>query len=139
VCDQLLDAGSNVTLVSRFDRFPARVAGSTPRSDMSTGPGRERLLSNERFQFISDSCLVEITDSDVEITLVHPSARPTRRLAADTVVMIGYNLPNRELVDALADAGPAVHVIGDAAGSRTLRTAIRHGANVGRTLVGTPA
>jgi hypothetical protein len=82
---------------------------------------------------------VEITETDVEITLVHPSARPTRRLAADTVVMIGYNLPNRELADALADTGPAVHVIGDAAGSRTLRTAIRQGANIGRTLVAAPA
>jgi hypothetical protein len=40
--------------------------------------------------------------------------------------MIGYNVPNRDLADALKEAGgPALYVVGDAAGSRSLRSAIR--------------
>jgi 2,4-dienoyl-CoA reductase-like NADH-dependent reductase (Old Yellow Enzyme family) len=137
VCDKLLEAGANVTLVSRFERFPGHVAGSRPApgSDMSAGPARERLLADERFQFISDHYVVEITPSDVEVRLIHPTGRATRRLPADTVVMIGYNHPNRELADALDDSGPPVYVIGDAAGSRTLRAAIRDATRTARGLV----
>jgi 2,4-dienoyl-CoA reductase-like NADH-dependent reductase (Old Yellow Enzyme family) len=139
ICDKLLEAGSSVTLVSRFERFPGHVAGSTLHSDMSAGPARERLLAAERFQFISDSYLVEITDTDVEVRLIHPTAKGTRRIPADTVVMIGYNHPNRDLADALAGVGAPVYVVGDAAGSRSLRRAIKDATAVARSLVTAPA
>jgi 2,4-dienoyl-CoA reductase-like NADH-dependent reductase (Old Yellow Enzyme family) len=139
VCDKLLEAGSSVTLVSRFERFPGHLAGSTLHSDMTAGPARERLLADERFRFISDSYLVEITDSEVEIRLIHPTATRTDRIPADLVAFIGYNHPNRDLADALAEDGPPVHVVGDAAGSRTLRSAIKDATALARSLVATPA
>jgi hypothetical protein len=105
---------------------------------MSAGPARERLLADDRFRFISDSYLVEITDTDVEICLIHPTARSTRRIPADAVVLIGYNHPNRDLADALADVGPPVYVVGDAAGSRSLRRAIKDATTVARSLVTAP-
>jgi hypothetical protein len=49
--------------------------------------------------------------------------------------MIGYNLPNRDLADALAETGTPVHVVGDAAGSRTLRAAIKDATMLARSLV----
>ena len=103
---------------------------------MSAGPARERLLADDRFQFISDHYVVGITPSDVEISLIHPTAHGTRRLPADTVVMIGYNHPNRELAEALGEDGPPVYVVGDAAGSRTLRAAIKDATTTARGLVG---
>jgi 2,4-dienoyl-CoA reductase-like NADH-dependent reductase (Old Yellow Enzyme family) len=139
VTEKLLEAGSSVTLVSRFDRFPGHVAGSTLHSDMTAGPARERLLADERFRYISDSYLVEITESDVEVRLIHPTAKGTQRVPADLVAFIGYNHPNRELADALADGGPPVYVVGDAAGSHTLRSAIKDATRVARSLVPVPA
>jgi 2,4-dienoyl-CoA reductase-like NADH-dependent reductase (Old Yellow Enzyme family)/thioredoxin reductase len=138
VADKLLEAGCSVTVVSRFDRFPARVAGSTLKSDMSTAAARERLFADERFQFVSDTYLVEITEDDVETRVIHPTAKTTKRLAADTVVMIGYNHPNRELADALDGTGVPTYVVGDAAGSRSLRSAIKDATDLARSLVASP-
>ena len=132
VCDKLLEAGSEVTLVTRFDRFPARVPGSNSLIDMTALPARERLLTNPRFHLLTDSCLVEITRSHVEARLIHPGATSTRQLPADTVVMIGYDHPNRELADALQGTGRPALLIGDASGSRSLRSAIRGGTMVAR-------
>jgi hypothetical protein len=137
VCETLLEAGASVTLVSHFERFPGHLAGSTLHSDMSAGPARERLLAHERFQFISDSYLVEITESDVEIRLIHPTATRTRRLPADTIAFIGYNHPNRDLADAL-EGGPPTYVVGDAAGSRSLRSAIKDATSLARSLIAAP-
>jgi 2,4-dienoyl-CoA reductase-like NADH-dependent reductase (Old Yellow Enzyme family) len=137
VCEKLLEAGGDVTLVSRWDRYPGRVPGSRQIGDMTAGPARERLLANPRFSFVSDSCLLEIGDTDVEVALVHPpTGRPTRRMPADTVVMVGFNHPNRELADALAGGRVPVHLVGDAAGSVSLRSAIRDASLLARDLVG---
>ena len=102
---------------------------------MSAGPARERLLADERFRFVGEHYLVEITELDVEVSLIHPTAKGTRRVPADTVVMIGYNHPNRELVDALADGGPPLYLVGDAAGNRSLKAAIKDATRVARDLV----
>ncbi|MFI5045967.1 MAG: FAD-dependent oxidoreductase [Acidimicrobiia bacterium] len=138
VADALLDAGSSVTMVTRFDRFPARVAGSNTMVDMTALPARERLLADDRFTLITDSYAVEITPTDVEVKLIHPTATTSKRLPADAVVMIGYNHPNRELAEALGESRP-VYVIGDATGARTLRGAIREGTMVARALVAADA
>ena len=53
--------------------------------------------------------------------------------------MIGYNHPNRELADALAEGGPPVYVVGDAGGSRSLRSAIKDATSLARSLVVVPA
>jgi hypothetical protein len=70
----------------------------------------------------------------VEVSIVHPTARTTRTIPADTVVMIGYNQPNRELADYLLEEGVTTHVVGDAAGTSDLRSAIRSSSLLGRSL-----
>lgn len=134
VVEKLLDAGSAVTLVTRFDRFPALVPNSGSAYDLTALPARERIQAHPGFNTITDSYIVEITERDVEVSLIHPTATTTTRLPADLVVMVGYNHPNRELAEALEATGASVHLVGDATGSRTLRDAIADGAEVARRL-----
>ncbi len=134
VSEKLLEQGCEVHLVTRFDRFPAAVAGSNSFVDMTALPARERLMGDDRFHLVIDSTPVAITDNDVEICIVHPTAKGTRRIPAETVVLIGYNHPNRELSDALTAGGRITHLVGDATGSRTLRSAIRSAAMLARVL-----
>jgi hypothetical protein len=135
VADRLLEEGANVTLVTRFDRFPARVDGSTQWVDMTALQARQRLLPNEKFNVHRDSYLVDITAEDVGVRLIHPTAKTTHRVKADTVIMIGYNEPNRELADFLAGNGVPVYVVGDASGTRTLKTAIHSGNAIAQRLI----
>jgi hypothetical protein len=134
VCEKLLEAGGEVTLVTRFDRVPALVAGSSSLVDSTALPARERLMTNERFHLVIDSYITEITATDVEVAIIHPGAPPARRFPADSVVMVGYNEPNRELADALTDSSIPIHIVGDASGTHTLRAAMRNAALVARTL-----
>jgi hypothetical protein len=48
--------------------------------------------------------------------------------------MIGYNHPNRELADVLNAPGVTTHVVGDASGTRALRSAIRSAGLLARSL-----
>jgi 2,4-dienoyl-CoA reductase-like NADH-dependent reductase (Old Yellow Enzyme family) len=134
VSEKLLEQGCEVHLVTRFDRFPATVAGSNTLVDMTALPARERLLADDRFHLVTDTMPVAINEGDVEVRLIHPTAKVTRRLPADTVVMLGYNHPNRDLADALGGTGPTVHLVGDATGARTLRSAIGTAGMLARTL-----
>jgi hypothetical protein len=110
------------------------VAGSNTLIDMTALPARERLMADERFHLVTDSIPVAIRDAEVEISIIHPTARGTRTLPADTVVMIGYNQPNRELADAINGQGVTTHVVGDASGTRALRSAIRSAGLLARSL-----
>jgi hypothetical protein len=57
-------------------------------------------------------------------------------IAADTVVLVTHNHPNRELADELAEAGfgGQVKVVGEANSPRQLMIAIREGHMAGRTI-----
>ena len=48
--------------------------------------------------------------------------------------MVGFNESNRDLVDYYQDSPFAVHVVGDANGSRQLQAAFAAGAAVGRAV-----
>ena len=50
------------------------------------------------------------------------------------MVLVGYNEPNRDLAEALTEAGVSHYLIGDARGRNSIMTAIHDGANLGRTL-----
>jgi hypothetical protein len=50
------------------------------------------------------------------------------------VVFVGYNLPNRDLVDALAGYRGTVRVVGDAGSGRGLKKAIFEGQAAGRAI-----
>jgi hypothetical protein len=51
----------------------------------------------------------------------------TERLAADTVVFVSHNRPNRELYSELLRRVADLRVVGDANSPRFLETAIREG------------
>jgi NADPH-dependent 2,4-dienoyl-CoA reductase/sulfur reductase-like enzyme len=133
VSEHLLAKGADVTVVTRHREIAASVAGRQ-HLDLTAGPAIERLMPNPRFHLITNSHLLEITPTDVEVAYALGTGGPSSRHAADTVVFIGYNQPNRELANALAGSGVTVHVIGDAAGGRTLRGAIRDAALLVRGL-----
>ena len=134
VADALLEHGAAVTLVSRFDTMGTQVAFGGSNYSTTTTPAKERLLSNPHFTFIANSYISEITGDDVEVRLaLNVNSMPVR-YAADTVVMVGFNESNRDLVDYYQDSGFAVHVVGDADGTRQLQPAIAGGATVGRAV-----
>jgi 2,4-dienoyl-CoA reductase-like NADH-dependent reductase (Old Yellow Enzyme family) len=133
VSEHLLAKGADVTVVTRHREMAASVAGRQ-HLDLTAGPAIERLMPDPRFHLITNSHLLEITPTDVEVAYALGPGGPSSRHAADTVVFIGYNEPNRQLADALAGSGITVHVIGDAAGGRSLRGAIRDAALLVRGL-----
>jgi 2,4-dienoyl-CoA reductase-like NADH-dependent reductase (Old Yellow Enzyme family) len=127
VAEALVAAGAEVTFVHRHETVGAMV----DYAPATVYPARERLEA-AGVTFIPFGSIAEVTDEDVEIVL---SRGPRRlRIPADTVVLVGHNIPNTELADALQDAPFRVHVIGDAAGTRTLDDAIAAGAALARSL-----
>ena len=134
VADALLERGAAVTLVSRFDTMGAQVALGGGNHSLTTTPAKERLLTNPRFTFVAASYLSEITRDDVEVRLALNVISVPVRYPADTVVMVGFNESNRDLLDYYQNSPFAVHVVGDANGTRQLQPAIGGGAAVGRAV-----
>jgi 2,4-dienoyl-CoA reductase-like NADH-dependent reductase (Old Yellow Enzyme family) len=127
VVEQLIAHGCAVTFATRHE-----AVGSTVEFRPATVyPARERMAAAE-VEVVPLSYISEITAEDVELVLSHGAAR--RRVSADTVVLVGYNRPNREYADALTAAGFPVHLVGDATGSRTIEQAIRQAAEVARAI-----
>ena len=58
----------------------------------------------------------------------------TRRVPADTVVIVTYHEPNRELADHLDGYGFGVHLVGDVNGTGTIQAAVHGAAAVARHL-----
>jgi NADPH-dependent 2,4-dienoyl-CoA reductase/sulfur reductase-like enzyme len=125
VADVLLQAGLTVTLVSRFDGIGA----SLPFPAVTAGAARERLYSGS-FEFIGGHYVREITATQVEIGVLFTER--VRRLDAGFVVFVGYNEPNRELAESVADSGVAVELIGDVRGRNSIMSAIHAGSALGR-------
>jgi 2,4-dienoyl-CoA reductase-like NADH-dependent reductase (Old Yellow Enzyme family) len=125
--DVLLAAGVPVTLVSRLEKM----GESLPYPPVTVAAARERLMAGQ-FDFIGGHYLRAITPGEVEIGVLHTDR--VRRLPARTVVLVGFNAPNRELADALAAQGRAVHLIGDVLGGNGIMTAIHGAAELGRSL-----
>lgn len=123
----LLNAGVHVTLVSRHD-----APGDTlPYPPVTAGAVRERLFSGD-FDFIGGHYLRAITADAVEIGVLY--TQRVRRIAAKTVVFVGFNEPNRALAEELADCGLPVHLIGDVRGRNSIMSAIHAAAALGRTI-----
>jgi NADPH-dependent 2,4-dienoyl-CoA reductase/sulfur reductase-like enzyme len=127
VVEQLLAHGCAVTFATRHESV-----GSTVEFRPATVyPARERMAA-AGVEIVPLAYVSEITAEDAELVLSQGAAR--RRVPADTVVLVGYNRPNRENADALSDAAFPVHLVGDATGSRTIQQAIRHAAEVARAI-----
>ena len=127
VADVLLNAGVPVTMVSRNDS----IGQNLPFPPVTAGAARERLYSGE-FDFIGGHYLREVNPQEVEIGVLFTPR--SRRLAARTVVIVGYNEPNRELADTLAADGYRPHLIGDVRGRSSIMTAIHGAAALARTI-----
>jgi len=120
VADVLLGAGVPVTMVSRLESLGENL----PFPSVTIGSARERLMSGD-FDFVGGHHLISINPQEVEIGVLFTDR--SRRLAARTVVLVGYNEPNRQLHTQLLANGSKVHLIGDARGSNNMMAAI-HGA-----------
>lgn len=123
VCEQLLAAGAEVHLVSRLD-----AAGATVLFPPATvAAARERLMSG-LFTFTGASSLRAITAEHVSFGTLFTDRE--RSVPADTVVLVGFGVPARELADALDELGVAHILLGDAAGGSDLHQTIHDAAPV---------
>jgi pyruvate/2-oxoglutarate dehydrogenase complex dihydrolipoamide dehydrogenase (E3) component len=123
VAEQLLNAGMHVTFVTRLPRIapllePARMEGTVKR----------RLMPRD-FDFVVDAGLLAIEPDKVVVGSLY-GGRP-RSVPADLVVMVGANLPARELADQLGGRVPQVELVGDALGPRFLQLAMADGFKAG--------
>ncbi len=127
VCDVLLEAGLPVALVSRFEA----VGGGLPYPAVTAGAARERLFSQD-FDFIGGHFIRRIAPTEVEIGVQFTER--SRTLAADLVVLVGFNEPNRGLAETLSALNKPHHVIGDVLGRNSIMNAMHAGAELGRRI-----
>jgi hypothetical protein len=127
VADVLLEAGLEVTMVSRFDAPGA----SLPYPPVTAGAARERLYSGA-FDFIGGHYIRSITTKAVEIGVQFTPR--SRVLPAGMVVLVGYNEPNRDLAESLRAQGRVCHLVGDVRGRNSIMNAIHSGSALGRSI-----
>jgi len=127
VVDALQEAGADVTYVTPHDGLALRL--SNPR--VMIGAARERVMARP-LTLLPNSSLREITAG--EVTVTPRGTDRAIRVAADTVVMVDYNVGVRDLVDELDGTGVEVHTIGDANGGGTIQQAVHDAARITRAL-----
>jgi hypothetical protein len=129
VADTLLEAGLSVTMVGRLDAIGATL----PYPPATVAAAKERLLEGD-FDFIGGHHLREIRAGSVDIGV--PFTTRLRTIPAETVVIVTYGHPNRELGEhLLAEPGPwSVHRIGDVTGTNGILPAIHQAAAVSRRI-----
>lgn len=127
VCDVLLAAGLKVTMVSRYEKMGEMV----PFPLVTVEAARERLMGQD-FDFVGGHYLRNIEQGAVQIGV--PFTERSRTIHARHVVVVGFNQPNRELVETVRALGKPVHLIGDALGRHDMMSAIHSGAEIGRTI-----
>ncbi|MGE3619287.1 MAG: FAD-dependent oxidoreductase [Acidimicrobiia bacterium] len=127
VADALLAAGASVTFVSRHEALGATVP-YPPATVLAT---RERLTAGD-FTHLGGRHLAAIGPDHVEVTTPFTDRRAT--IEADTVVVVGFNHPNRDLVDALGPTTARLHLVGDVNGGQGIQRAIREAATAARAI-----
>ena len=119
--DVLVAAGAAVTVISRMEQLGANV----PYPPATVEASRERLFA-ARVRFVPAVALREITPTEVVVRGIGNDVVDT--YPADTVVIVSYHEPNRELADLLAGESFHVHLAGDVTGTANIQAAI-HGAS----------
>ena len=127
VADVLLAAGVHVTMVSRMND----IGENLPFPPVTVGAAKERLMSGN-FDFIGGHYLREIRNGEVDVGVMFTER--CRTLPARTIIIVGYNEPNRHLAEELEAAGISTHQIGDVQGRNNIRNAIHSGALLGRAI-----
>ncbi len=125
--DMLLKQGVHVTMVSRFETMGANM----PYPPVTVEAARERVMGGD-FDFLGGHYIREITADDVEVGVLFTDR--SRRVPAKTVILVGFNQPNRELAEELEERGIKTHMIGDVGGTRDMMTAIHTAANTARAI-----
>lgn len=126
VADALVSAGAKVTMVSRYEQLGAMV----PYPPATVEASRERLMSGD-FDFIGGHSLQAIAPHEVVIGV--PFTERRRVIPADTVVLVAYGHPNREIAE-FVPLGVGAHLVGDVTGSNSIMAAIHQAAGVAREL-----
>lgn len=127
--EHLIGMGLSVTYVTRLRMF-AQLA----QAPLMVEPFLTR-MRGKPFEYLIRHRAVEFTDNEVLVSPTHfTDDADIRRIAADTVVFISANQPNRELFNMLSDRNTDVRVVGDANSPRFLQVAIREGHLAGASL-----
>jgi NADPH-dependent 2,4-dienoyl-CoA reductase/sulfur reductase-like enzyme len=126
--DVLLQAGLEVTLVSRFETL----GGALAYPPVTVGAARERLYSAPGFRFVGGHYLRSIDESSVDVGVLFTERRV--KIPARLVIFVGFNEPNRELAQALADSGIPCFQVGDVRGRNSIMNAMHAGAALGRAI-----
>ena len=124
---KLVDEGAKITLVSRTDMPGARV----PFPAVTTAVSREIMLAGD-VELVPASQMVKITPDSVTVRWVDVDKE--RVIPADTVILVNWHHPNRELSEILHNEGIAHHTIGDVNGSQDMQRAIKEAALVARAI-----
>lgn len=129
VADALLEAGLAVTMVGRHESIGATL----PYPPATVAAARERLMSGA-FDFIGGHHLREIRANEVDIGVAFTDR--CRTLEAQTVVVVTYGHPNRELGEFLrSETTPwNLHEIGDVTGTNGVLASIHQGSALARSL-----
>jgi 2,4-dienoyl-CoA reductase-like NADH-dependent reductase (Old Yellow Enzyme family)/thioredoxin reductase len=125
--DRLLDAGASVTIVSRLEQLGANIAYPPATVEAS----RERLFAS-RVRFIPAMALREITPTAVVVRGIGNDVVDT--IAADTVVIVSYHDPNRDIADHLEGQAFNLHLAGDVNGTNSIQAAIHAASALARNL-----
>ncbi|MFM8388885.1 MAG: FAD-dependent oxidoreductase, partial [Actinomycetota bacterium] len=126
VADAPIDAGTKVTMVSRYDSLGAMI----PFPAATVEASKERLMSGN-FDFIGGHYLQAITRDEVLIGV--PFTERRRAIPANTVVLVTYNHPNREIAE-YAPEGVKVHMVGDVTGTNSIMASIHQAAGATRSI-----
>ncbi len=127
--EHLIEAGLSVTYVTRLRMF-AQLA----QAPLMVEPFLTR-MRGKPFDYLIRHRAIEFTDSEVLVSPTHfTDDADVKRIAADTVVFVSANHPNRDLFAALTDRNTDVRVVGDANSPRFLQAAIREGHLAGASI-----
>lgn len=124
----LIQRGVLVTFVTRQPMF-GQIMEATARAE----PALDRLGRDGRLQIHTRARMVSAAKGEA---VFKAHGMPERTVPADTVVFVGYKLPNDELIQTLGgEEQMIIHRVGDALSARDLQAAIREGHLAGRSIV----
>ncbi|AWP78294.1 FAD-dependent oxidoreductase [Bordetella bronchiseptica] len=126
-CEALIEAGAEVTYVTRHQMFAPAVEGTG-----RTQAALQRFYKAGNFRIVTQSALVSIERGSAQIRSLY--GERTETVAAETVVLAGYRQSQNEVWAALRARVPQLHIVGDALSARDIQPAIREGHLAARSI-----
>ncbi len=125
VAESMIEQGLSVSYVTRLPAF-APLMDNCFRAE----PAYARLHKTGRFKVFTRSTLASVDAHTADVFDPAQDHAPVT-VAADTLILVGYNDPNVGIRDALAADGIALHLVGDALSPRFIEAAIASGFHAG--------